>query len=108
MSETITAPFTDEQVRLLNEWQQHSTMHPFTCRRRTETPHGYHDSRDFGVLVATRDGWVCRDCDYTQDWAHDFMAAPLFPMDEHTRLWADEIRNGEEADLVECDSHRSP
>jgi hypothetical protein len=27
-----------------------------------------------GVLVATPECWVCPYCDYTQDWAHEFMA----------------------------------
>lgn len=41
------------------------TMHPFTCQ---DSAHG--------PLIATCDGWICRnlDCDYTQDWAHSFMA----------------------------------
>ena len=26
------------------------------------------------VLIATPDGWICPSCDYTQDWAHGFMA----------------------------------
>ena len=37
------------------------------------------DSELFGVGVhlrtMMRDGWVCSVCDYTQDWAHDFMLA---------------------------------
>jgi hypothetical protein len=28
------------------------------------------------VLTATVRGWICCFCDYVQDWAHDFMAAP--------------------------------
>lgn len=26
-------------------------------------------------LVATINGWICPTCDYTQDWAHEFMAS---------------------------------
>lgn len=67
MGERITAPFTDEQVIQLNSWQANCPFHPFTCGRE----HDLHVQ-----LVATRDGWVCPDpdCNYTQDWAHDFMA----------------------------------
>jgi hypothetical protein len=36
------------------------------------------------VLVATPRGWICRDCEYTQNWAHDFMLSP--PVDS-IRLW---------------------
>lgn len=59
----VKAPFTTEQVRALNRWQSLGYVHEFTCEcgRR---------------LTATPAGWVCvgKDCDYTQDWAHDFMA----------------------------------
>lgn len=53
--------FTPEQVTALNEYQAEGTTHPFTCA------HGH------GTLVATVRGWICPYCDYTQDWAHDFM-----------------------------------
>ncbi len=68
MSDIITAPFTDDQVRVLNRYQREGLMHPFTC------PSDKHVMRL--MLVATRDGWKCllQDCDYTQDWAHAFMA----------------------------------
>ncbi len=57
----IQAPFTPEQVRSLNGFQQSGRYHPFTCTC------GEH-------LMATEQGWICRDCDYTQNWAHEFMA----------------------------------
>ncbi len=60
----IKAPFTADQIRKLNAWQQKPYVHPFTCGN---------DSRH-GVLVAAADGWHCPDCDYAQPWAHDFMA----------------------------------
>ena len=68
MGEATTAPWTAEQVDALNAWQTASMTHPFTCGR----------CRDAGVggecaLTATTAGWVCDTCDYTQDWAHDFM-----------------------------------
>ena len=67
----IKAPFTPEQVEALNHWQHSGKIHPFTCGgNRTDELHL--DGQ--GVLVATREGWVCPYCDYKQDWAHDFMA----------------------------------
>lgn len=60
----IKAPWTEEQVQRLNEWQQDSRFHPFTCGKCGK------------VLTATPNGWICGSCDYTQDWAHDFMACP--------------------------------
>lgn len=59
----IHVPFTPEQVAALNVWQQRGDAHPFTCGR--DSTHR--------VLLATTDGWTCEDCDYRQDWAHDFM-----------------------------------
>lgn len=73
MSERIHAPFTTEQVIRLNAWQTDGRVHPFTCEMHSDTP-----------LVATAEGWRCPHaggyapidvhCDYTQDWAHAFMA----------------------------------
>ena len=75
--EMIHAPFTPEQVQRLNEWQTQTgtnmPFHPFTCGCRGESVHG-HEGGDTGVLIATENGWVCPSCDYTQDWAHSFMA----------------------------------
>lgn len=69
----ILAPFTPAQVEALNKWQERDDVHPFTCAR----PHGGHGV----ILRATEQGWVCPatplHCDYTQDWAHDFMLIPI-------------------------------
>lgn len=57
------APFTPEQVESLNGFQRCGCFHPFTCGKCRND------------LIATEQGWVCQNgCDYTQDWAHDFMA----------------------------------
>jgi hypothetical protein len=66
------AQWSAEQVEALNDWQTQRLGHPFTCPDRMD---GTHPERfgDFGVLVATTDGWVCPDCDYTQDWAWQAM-----------------------------------
>lgn len=67
----IKAPFTPEQIEKLNHWQQSRVMHPFTCGSGHRTDAQHADGE--GVLVATAAGWKCPYCDYTQDWAHDFM-----------------------------------
>jgi len=64
-----TTPWSDEQIRSLMDYQHLGFFHPFTCG--TKEKHNHPD--DDAVLVATRDGWVCPCCDYTQKWAHDFM-----------------------------------
>lgn len=61
----MKSPWTDEQVKNLNAFQACGFMHPFTC--------GNDQCRC--DLTATNAGWVCPRCDYTQDWAHDFMAS---------------------------------
>lgn len=70
----IKAPFTPEQVKALNEWQQCDWVHPFTCGR-------HHPDKN-SLLVATPEGWKCPSCDYTQDCAHDFMAEGAPPKPE--------------------------
>jgi hypothetical protein len=77
----IHAPFPPEVVEALNRYQQAGQWHPFTCRRRNESPHGWRWG-DKGTLRATEAGWVCDDCDYTQDWAHDFMGDVLLFLKE--------------------------
>jgi hypothetical protein len=64
----ITAPWTPEQVAALNRYQ-HSGWHPFTCPCSSE-PHEF-------VLFATSDGWICKGCNYTQNWAWDYMAEDI-------------------------------
>lgn len=65
----VWAPWTDEQVRSLNDFQRSGVMHPFTGRNDL-LPFGKDD-----VLEATMDGWVSKvDPEYRQTWAHAFMA----------------------------------
>ncbi len=79
----MKAPWTPEQVAALNRWQQSDFIHPFTCGNRSRETHQTITNGDFGVLVATANGWVCPDCDYTQDWAHDCMLnEPIDPLAE--------------------------
>jgi hypothetical protein len=69
----MKAPWTEEQVSKLNKFQSRGIMHPFTC------------SGGHGNLIATKDGWICEKCDYTQDWAHAMMLEAAdwpHPLDE--------------------------
>lgn len=74
----IKAPWTQEQVDGLNAYQAAPWVHPFTCGNRDAEGHREHaaavGAHDHGILVATKDGWVCPVCSYTQDWAHARMA----------------------------------
>jgi hypothetical protein len=60
----IVAPWTQDEITALNRWQNLGYVHPFTC------PTNHLAAR---ILEARKDGWHCPSCDYTQNWAHDFM-----------------------------------
>lgn len=73
----VFAPWTDEQVRSLNDYQSSGVFHPFTGRNELAPP-GEDD-----VLVATSEGWISDlDPDYRQGWAWEWMA---------NRHWEDAI-----------------
>ena len=59
----VKAPWTKGQVGSLSDFQKEESFHPFTC------------GKCGSILQATEEGWICptASCDYTQDWAHDFM-----------------------------------
>lgn len=53
--DNITAPFTDEQVLYINEWQEAGFVHPLTCHKGHK-------------LLATTEGMICSGCQYKQNW----------------------------------------
>jgi hypothetical protein len=69
----ITAPFSPDDVAALAASQEAPMNHQFTCPNRSMETHRHYYG-DLGVLVPTVRGWICPYCDYTQDWAYDFMA----------------------------------
>jgi hypothetical protein len=78
MTTKILAPWSNDQVDKLNEFQTCGRMHPFTCGsgHRSDMRHSAIAdalNSDLGQLIATRQGWVCPACSYAQHWAHDFM-----------------------------------
>jgi hypothetical protein len=86
-SNLIHAPWTEEQVKALNEYQADGHFHPYTCGKRDTHPYQgsfviWHEDPEIDrkvvdveldVLIATENGWLCPcpGCDYTQDWAHN-------------------------------------
>lgn len=64
-SEVNQATWTEEQVKLLNEYQQRGEFHPYTCGN-SNCRRDYPDA----VLIATAEGWICSHCPYRQNWAH--------------------------------------
>lgn len=67
----IKAPFTEEQVKSLNFYQENQKYHPFTCGSGNRIDDKHLDGQ--GILLATENGWICKYCSYTQNWAHLFM-----------------------------------
>ena len=88
--------WTDEQCFELNAHQHRGDMHPYTCGN---------DSRH-RPLIATRQGWRCADCDYTQNWAHNMPAPPAekeFPIYTETQrgvFYAPAVMSANELILV--------
>lgn len=66
----IDAPFTEEQIAKLLEWQESPFVHSYTCRFRGDSPHTEHFG-DYGGLRPTTEGLLCDDCGHLQTWAHD-------------------------------------
>ena len=52
------APWTKDEVKQLEGRQ--TTGHPYTCPEHSNN-----------ALEPTTEGWVCPNCDYTQDWCHE-------------------------------------
>ena len=81
--EKVKAPYTDEQVKSLNEFQNNGIIHPFTCcspsyinectRACKEIDGKIVEGTTDGLLVATKDGWICPCGKYKQDWSYKFM-----------------------------------
>jgi hypothetical protein len=81
----MKAPWTEEQVGLLRQWQAAGFVHPYTCFSRGE---GCNRSQreDDGVLIPTTEGWVCPCGKYTQDWCHPIMLE-AGSLDRAMKLW---------------------
>lgn len=74
MMDAKAAQWTQEQCDALNRYQHEGRFHPYTCGNdRADTAHreyaDKHGDPDWGLLVATPDGWRCPVCDYRQSTA---------------------------------------
>lgn len=58
MSEIIKAPWTKEQVKILQKYQDNWNVHPYTCECGES-------------LVPALEGWECEACQYKQDWFYE-------------------------------------
>lgn len=63
------APWSEEEIKKLNDYQQSGMGHPYTCDRshkECEVHEG--DYLKDGILIATKEGWVCPCGKYKQNW----------------------------------------
>lgn len=67
----IKAPFTEEQIKSLEEWQKGIRFHPFTCCSHDGCDRNSQPNN--GELIPTKDGLICPCGKWKQDWCHDFM-----------------------------------
>ena len=79
--EQIKAPFSQEQVDKLNQFQKTGKFHPFTCcspeyipecKRALNQGETYEERE--GILIAKTEGFICPCGKYKQNWAYAFMA----------------------------------
>ncbi len=69
-AEIIAAPFSAEQILLLNNHQSSSTKHPYTCNGQKGIC-GNIENEPGRILYAVRGGLLCK-CGMTlQNWAHN-------------------------------------
>ena len=79
--ERIDAPFNQEQIKNLNNYQQKGYFHPFTgpgLNPETGEPELHYGERGLCpdaecLLIATTKGFVCPCGKFTQTWAYKFM-----------------------------------
>ena len=62
--------WTEEVVNKLNEQQKNPNLHPYTCDRKSLKCQTRQFLAKDGVLIATKQGWVCPCGECKQDWAH--------------------------------------
>ena len=58
-AEIKTAPFTDDEVRILKLWQANDFLHEYTCCNHEP-------------MEPTTEGLKCNTCGRLQNWVHDF------------------------------------
>lgn len=92
-----TAPWTQEQVESLNDFQTSGAFHPFTCGQCRDTlgTGSWPEPINERLLVATQAGWTCPTCDYTQNWAWAFMADREWERIATASAMQDKIRDQE-------------
>ena len=72
----VVRPWNDATVAALNAHQRDPNQHPYTCG--SDRGNRYHvmsaalnGDHDLGILEATKNGWRCPTCGYSQSWALD-------------------------------------
>jgi hypothetical protein len=76
--EKAHAPFTEDEIKIINDSQDHGMVHPYTCcspdklaadcMRRNDSGSTFKENQ--GILIATKDGMICPCGKYKQDWVY--------------------------------------
>lgn len=67
----LKAPWSSEVIQNPAQIQSGERYgHPYNCINRGDRKHR-DNGNDRGCLVPTSQEWICPDCEYTQDWAHE-------------------------------------
>ena len=69
----IKAPFTDDQVHNIMDYQNTGGYHPFTCDESGKDCQKKNGKGD-GRLMPNKDGLFCPCGKYKQNWSYAFMA----------------------------------
>jgi len=73
VDKVVKAPFTDEQVKAIQAWQDEWGL--YTCCSHNNCDRINQPNE--GLLNVTNEGFVCPCGDYTQNWCSDIMVTPV-------------------------------
>jgi hypothetical protein len=76
--ELSTAPWTEDEVRNLEDWQSCPWVHAYTCGHCRDADPLCDDEH---ALVPTVYGWRCPTCDMRQNWCMALMVNGPPPLD---------------------------
>jgi len=74
MDNKVKKQATEQQIKILNERQTCGYLHPYTCDRSAKECEVHMNPRDYskdGVLIPTKDGWVCPCGKYKQPYRNE-------------------------------------
>lgn len=95
----MKAPFTEEQMKVFNRFQEVGIMHQFTCCGQNFPECERTNKISEGSLKAENGILICPCGKYTQDWCHDFMVEDesITKLEEQAQFFKNLAENGKGA-----------